>query len=84
MIEDKNSSCENQAIEFQNIKDIILKELRHSEKRVIDLTILGYSDLEISKIMSVSPKWVSDIKKDIASRSNIRRIAKKCGYIGGN
>lgn len=80
LIEEK-SEVRECAIEEQNIKDEIYKELRMKEKKILDLTIDGYSNEEIATKMHLKPKEIRSIKRDIASNSNIRRLGVIYGIL---
>ena len=73
LIEEK-SEVKEYAVEDQDIKTKIYKELRMKEKKILDLTIDGYSNEEIATKMHLKPKEIRSVKRDIASNSNIRRL----------
>ena len=76
--------CANNDFETDNLKDVILRELKQAKEReLIERLMDGYSIKETALMLRVDEKWINAIRQYIANCSNVRRVARKCGFLGG-
>lgn len=75
---------ENEDIEIKEAISAICKVVTKTrERKIIELASKGYDDEKIAEILHIDVKVVRRTKKRIAERSEIRRLVRKLGYLGG-
>lgn len=78
------TSDENEEIELQEAITAICKSITKTrERKIIELVSKGYEDNKIAEILHINVGTVKNAKKRIAERSEIRRLVRKLGYLGG-
>lgn len=75
---------ESEDIEIEEAISAICKVVTKTrERKIIELASKGYDDEKIAEILHIDVKVVRRTKKRIAERSEIRRLVRKLGYLGG-
>lgn len=75
---------ESEDIEIKEAISAICKVVTKTrERKIIELASKGYDDEKIAEILHIDVKVVRRTKKRIAERSEIRRLVRKLGYLGG-
>lgn len=78
------TSDENEEIELQEAIRTICKSITKTrERKILELASKGYEDNKIAEILHIDVGTVKKTKKRIAERSEIRRLVRKLGYLGG-
>lgn len=70
-------------VEANEVLEEIYKILKPKERKYIELTLLGYDNKTIADKLNLSIKYVNGINKRLTQQSDIRRIARIYGYLGG-
>jgi RNA polymerase sigma factor (sigma-70 family) len=76
----EDCSCTEES-DAKIIAGVILSNLKGKERGVIYYLMRGFKPKDIAAKLHVNERWVNNIIKDIASRSEIRRIAVKYGLL---
>lgn len=83
MIEDVGCFEESEDIEIElTLREIYLL-LKPKERKVIELSINGLSSGDIATILRIDIKMVNEIKRMNCDRSDIKRVLRRHGYLGG-
>lgn len=83
VIENIAQSEENENLELKSVTKAIHLLLKPKERKIIDLAMKGLENKDIAIILHMDIKNINSIKKRIANNSQIIRILKISGYLGG-
>ncbi len=83
MIEDIDCNEGSEELELELVLKEIYTLLKPKERKVIELSIKGLSNNDIANILHVEPKVVNEIRRIISDRSDIKRVLRRHGYLGG-
>ena len=83
MLEDIGCIEEKEGVEIELVLSEIYLLLKPKEKRIVELSMRGLSNSDIANILHNDTKTVNEIRKSFVDRSDIKRVLRRHGYLGG-
>lgn len=84
VVENASSKEDNYCYDVEEVKKTVFKLLRQKEVKIIELTLLGFSDKTIADTLKIKTKDVLGLKRRISESSAVIRVFRMAGYLGGN
>ena len=83
MTECKDVCDATESIEIEAALIEINRHLRYKEQEVVKLSLKGYSDKDIIKMLNLDKDFINNMKKKLNENSSVRRVVRMLGYLGG-